>query len=76
VTLSRRILRLLLKAHNEGVIELSGSDEVMMRDWLFFPILTLGVRWKLGALWKTYGPAVVESGVQETTDELESALCA
>lgn len=76
VTLSRRILRLLLVAHREGIIELSADEERQVRDWAFFRFLTLPVRWRLGDLWKKHGPEVVEAGVQEASEELQSALCA
>lgn len=56
--LARRIARLLIVAHGEGVITLGGYSEIQVKEWQW-QNLSIGPRKKLGALWRLHGAAIL-----------------
>lgn len=56
--LARRIARLLLVAHAEGVIKLGGYSEIQLKEWQW-QNLSIGPRKKLGSLWRIHGTAIL-----------------
>lgn len=76
--LARRVARMLLLAHRDGIIDLGGVSEVQVTEWQFRN-LTIGPRMKIGSLWRTHGRKILEhqqgsSLAPEQRETLEHAL--